>query len=99
MEITSEQIKWLEEVVRFITFYLDRTQEFRNTGKKDLIELLMTNGFTQPERLLGMSIWTLTKDHSEDLLKKLEDERKKLRALEIDTPDKMYRRELGELKL
>jgi predicted Ser/Thr protein kinase len=95
----EELIEWLEEVIRFIAFYLDNAQNFRNTGKKDLIELLTANKFTQPDRLLSMSIWTLTKDHSDDLLKKLDVEKKKLDTLNADTPDKMYRRELNELKL
>ena len=98
LELTNEQIKWLEEVIRFIGFYLDNAQKFRNTGKKDLIALLNENKFTQPERLLGMSIWTLTKDHSDDLLKKLEAEQKKLQFLNSDTSEKMYRRELNEFK-
>ena len=99
IELTEEQIKWLDEVVRFIEFYLARTQEFRNAGKKELLELLTSNAFTQPDRLLGMSIWTLTKDNVEELLKKLEAERKKLKNLEADTAPKMYKRELAELKL
>lgn len=99
IQITSDQIAWLEELIRFIEFYLARTQEFRNTGKADLIKLLTDNKFSQPERLLGMSIWTLTKDNIEDQTKKLENERTKLEALLNDTPDKMYRRELSELKL
>lgn len=99
IQITKELIEWLEEVIRFIAFYLDNAQNFRNTGKKDLIELLTANKFTQPDRLLSMSIWTLTKDHSDDLLKKLDVEKKKLDTLNADTPDKMYRRELNELKL
>lgn len=99
IKITTDQINWLEEVIRFIAFYLDRTKEFRNTGKKDLIDLLTSNGFTQPDRLLSMSIWTLTKDHSDDLAKKLQGEKVKLKELEADTPEKMYRRELAELKV
>lgn len=99
IEISEELIKWLEEVVRFIEFYLARTKEFRNAGKKELLELLTTNKFTQPERLLGMSIWTLTKDNIDELLKKLDAERKKLQNLQADTAQKMYRRELLELKL
>jgi DNA gyrase/topoisomerase IV subunit A len=99
IEITEDLIKWLEEVVRFIEFYLARTQEFRNAGKKELLELLTSNAFTQPERLLGMSIWTLTKDNIDELLKKLEAERKKLQNLKTDTAPRMYRRELQSLSL
>lgn len=98
ISISKDTIAWLEEVIRFIAFYLEHSTEFRNTGKKDLIELLIKNNFTLPEKLLGMSIWTLTKDHAEDLMKKLEAERKKLISLEADTPAKMYKRELAEFK-
>jgi DNA topoisomerase-2 len=98
IEVTQERIKWLNEVIRFIEYYLDNTQKFRNTGKKDLIALLTEQKFTQPERLLSMSIWTLTKDESESLYKKLEAEEKKLQSLTVDTPEKMYRRELNEFK-
>lgn len=97
MEITKEQIIWLEEVIRFIEFYLARTQEFRNAGKKDLLKLLNDNNFTQPERLLSMSIWSLTKDHGDDLLKKLEAEKKKMASLLADNAAKMYKRELQNL--
>jgi DNA topoisomerase-2 len=99
IELTSAQIAWLEEVIRFINFYLANTQKFRDTGKKDLLELLNANKFTQPERLLGMSIWSLTRDHIEDSAKKLEFERKKLADLQVDQPVKMYKRELAALKL
>jgi hypothetical protein len=99
LELTKSQTIWFEEVIRFINFYLDRTQEFRNTGKKDLVELLTKNNFTQPEKLLSMSIWTLTKDNIDELKLKLEAEKKKLSALEGDTPEKMYRRELKALKM
>lgn len=97
--LTTEQIKWLEEVIKFIQFYLEHAKELRNTGKKELLEYLTDQQFTQPERLLAMSIWTLTKDHIDELEKKLSVEHKKLISLEHDTNKKMYKRELQELKL
>lgn len=97
--ITTEQIAWYENVIRFIEYYLAHAQEFRNVGKKDLVAKLTAENFAEPERLLAMSIWTLTKDHVDDLTKKLDGERKRLASLQNDTPKKMYRRELAELKL
>jgi DNA topoisomerase-2 len=99
MQITRDQIAWLEEVIRFIEFYLEHAQEFRNTSKKTIIDLLIANKFTQPDRLGSMAIWSLTKDNADEQLKKLEAEKKKLALLEVDTPTKMYKRELSELKL
>lgn len=99
IQVTSDQISWLEEVIRFISFYLEHAQEFRNTGKADLLKLLTDNKFTQPDRLLGMSIWTLTKDNIEDQTKKLATEKNKLDTLLSDNAVNMYKRELSELKL
>ena len=97
--ITTEQIAWLSEVIRFIEFYLKRAKEFRDTSKKDIIDLLTQNNFTQPERLGSMAIWSLTKDNIEDQKKKLEAERNRLDTLNQDDANKMYRRELSELKM
>ena len=99
IRISEEQIVWLEELIRFINFYIKNAKQFRDTGKKDLVELLKNNNFTQPERLLSMAIWNLTKDNIDELTKKLEDERKKLETLKEDSAEKMYRRELNALKM
>lgn len=97
--LTRELISWLEEVIRFIDFYLANTDKFRNLKRDDAIKLLVDNEFTQSERLLSMQIWSLTRDRIDENLEKLKGERLKLEKLEKDTPVEMYRRELKELKL
>lgn len=97
--LTEEEILWLDERIRFIAYYLENTQLFRNTGKQDLLNMLSTTDFSQPDRLLNQSIWSLTKDKIEELNKELEDKLKYLETLNLDTPIAMYTRELEGLKL
>jgi DNA topoisomerase-2 len=91
---TTEQIRFQSEVVRFIRFYLANTKVFKDTGKQDLIALLLTKQFVDYERLLSMPIWNLTKDKIAELEKKLDDLKAYLATLKADSSNEMYRREL-----
>ncbi len=94
----TEQMRLQSEVIRFIKFYLKDTKMFANTGKKDLIELLLQNDFLDYDKLLSMQIWSLTKDRIADLEDKLLKLRESLKQLQNDTAIEMYRRELKEFK-
>ena len=91
---TTEAIRFQSEVVRFIRFYIANVKTFRDTSKKELIEVLSANGFIDYEKLLGMSIWNLTRDKIAELEKKLDDLKAYLETLKIDSAPQMYRREL-----
>jgi DNA topoisomerase-2 len=95
---TRESVRWQNEIIRFIRFYLANVTLFRDTSKKELIELLLSEKFVDYERLLGMSIWNLTKDKIAELEKKLVDLKSYLATLESDTAHDMYRRELKAFK-
>ncbi len=95
---TTEQIRYQSEIVRFIRFYLAKTKVFKETSKKELIELLLENNFVDYEKLLAMPIWNLTKDRIAELEKKLADLKSYLASLEADTPYEMYKRELKNFK-
>jgi len=99
MKATQEQIDWYNEAIRFIEFYLTHSQKFKNIPKAEMLKIITDAKFTQVDRLLNMPIWSLTKDRIDDLKDKLTIEFKKLEDLKVDTPDKMYRRELKALKL
>jgi DNA topoisomerase-2 len=99
INLTEEDILWLDERIRFINFYLVNTDKFRNTGKKDLLGILSKEEFTRPEALLNLSIWYLTKDKIEELEKELEAKLAYLEQLQGDTPVAMYAKEISELKL
>lgn len=99
IEQTLESIRWAEDKIRFIRFYLNNTELFKNTGKKDLVELLLKNDFPEYDRLLQMPMWNLTRDRIVELEKELEELRKRAQALEADTAKATYVRELKEFKL
>lgn len=92
-----EQVRLQSEIIRFIRFYLKNVSTFRDTSKKELIEILLDNDFVDYDRLLSMAIWSLTKDRIAELEKKLADLKKELASVESDTAADMYRRELKAL--
>lgn len=92
----AEAIRWMNEKLRFILFYLANVDQFKNKKKDDLIALLLKNKFSDYDRLLQMAIWNLTKDKIDELKKLIGDEEKQLVALEADTAQAMYTRELKE---
>lgn len=91
---TTEQIRFLSEQIRFIRYYISNSKLFKDTGKKDLIELLLSKDFVDYDRLLSMQIWSLTKDRIAELEKKLDDAKAYLDTLNADDPVSMYKREL-----
>ena len=99
IDINEKELVWLNEKLRFILFYLANTDKFKNSGKKILIDLLEAEKFTDPSRLLSMSIWSLTHDEIKKLEKEIiavENELKRLKKL---TPKAMYQLELKELAI
>lgn len=98
IEDTTEQIRFQSEVIRFIKYYLANMKTFRDTSKKELIDILLQNKFADYERLLSMAIWNLTKDKIAELEQKLEDLKAYLATLKADTADEMYKRELKAFK-
>lgn len=95
---TKESIRLQSETIRFIRYYLSHVNLFRDTSKKELIELLLKQDFVDYDRLLSMQIWSLTKDRIVELEKKLTDLKAYLTELESDTATDMYRRELKAFK-
>lgn len=96
---SEDLIIWLEELMRFIKFYIKNAEKFRNVGKAAIIQILNDEKFADPERLLSQQIWSLTKDRIDELQEKLDAEKKKLEEMLKDTPVEMYRRELKQMKL
>ena len=98
IKLTEEEIIWLDERIRFINFYLANTTLFKNTGKKELLQLLLKEQFTQPEKLLSMQIWALTLDVITKLEEDLQNNLDKLTNLQNTNANYMYSEELKELK-
>lgn len=97
MSNTAESIRWMSEKLRFILFYLDNVDKFKNQKKDDLVALLLQNKFVDYDRLLQMTMWNLTRDKIDELRKLIADEEKALALLDGDTAQKMYTRELKAL--
>lgn len=95
---TTEEVRLLNEKLRFILFYLSHVNEFKNKRKDELIELLLKNKFTDYDELLRMQIWKLTHDEIEKLRKDIADRETYLKELRSDTAQKMYERELKSFK-
>lgn len=96
---TSETIRYQSEVIRFIRFYLANTKVFKDTGKADLVALLLDKKFVDYEKLMAMAMWNLTKDRIAELEKKLELVKQTLVTLQSDSANEMYRRELKEFSI
>jgi DNA topoisomerase-2 len=94
-----EQVRFASEVIRFIRFYLANVKVFRDTGKKELVAVLLENHFVDYDRLLSMQIWSLTKDKIAELEDKLAALKSALAKIEADTAIDMYRRELKAMEL
>jgi DNA topoisomerase-2 len=95
----KEQVRFASEVIRFIRFYLANVKVFRDTGKKELVAVLLQNNFVDYDRLLSMQIWSLTKDKIAELEDKLAGLKSALAKIEADTALDMYRRELKAMEL
>ena len=99
IKVVEDDIVDIDERIRFINFYLSNHNMFKSTPKKELLELLLTNEFRSPERLLGMQIWSLTYDRILELNKELDKQLVYLETLRIDTAKEMFQRELNDLKI
>jgi DNA topoisomerase-2 len=95
---TKESIRWMSEKLRFILFYLENVNAFKNKRKDDLVTLLLKNDFVDYDRLLAMPMWNLTHDKIEELKKDIAESKRYLATLEADTAHEMYKRELKEFK-
>ncbi len=93
----KEQVRLQSEIIRFIRFYIKNVTTFRDTSKKQLIEILLSNDFIDYDRMLSMAIWSLTKDRIAELEAKLLDLKKQLATVESDTAIEMYKCELKAL--
>lgn len=95
----KDDMAWAGLKIRFIRYYLANYKIFRDTPNKDLIPLLVAEGFDRHDELLAMPMRNLTYDKIKELEKDVEDLKLQLQKTQEDTASEMYRRELKELKL
>lgn len=95
---TAEEVRFLNEKLRFILFYLDHVDDFKGKKKDDLITLLLANKFADYDDLLRQQIWKLTRDEIEKLKDEIKNAKAYLAELEGDTGAEMFARELKAFK-
>ena len=95
IELIDGDITALNEKVRFIYFYLEHVNEFRNASKFELLTLLQENNFS--DDLLDMKLWNLTKDKIEELENNVKSKQIQKEELQNITNVKMYSKELESI--
>lgn len=93
----DEELKWIQEKLRFINYYIDNSQMFSKKNKIDLEKMLSDEKFENVDKLLQIRIYTLTKDEIDKLQKEEKDITKKKKALEKTTSKDIFIEELQEL--
>ena len=93
----GQDVAWASERVRFIQFYLSNVEFFRDTGREPLLERLRAEDFSDPERLLGMPIYNLTRDQIARLEAELDELRERAGQLEGTTARAIFKQELDQL--
>jgi DNA topoisomerase-2 len=96
---TEELLRKREERKRFIEFYLANSNEFKNKKKSDLFDWLVKNEFENPDPLLQLPIYSLTRDRIDDLNDEIVEIKKHLSELNTTNNVEMYIKELNGLKL
>ena len=97
LQINEDELKWLNNKLRFIEYYLDNSKKFSNKTKSELIEILEKEKFFDIDKLIRIPIYSLTRDELEQLKKDITDVSAKIKALKSTNAGEMYKKELGEL--
>lgn len=92
IDIVDVDISDLNEKIRFINFYLDNVEKFKNASKLELISILDENSFS--DKLLDMKIWNLTGDRIKELTSKVKELNKQKKQLKETTNIQLYSKEL-----
>lgn len=95
LELVDIDILNISERIRFIKFYLQNVDKFKDNSKKDLEIYLDQFGFSMS--MLELKMYNLTKDKIEELDSSLIGLNKYKTALLKTTNLKLYTKELGEL--
>jgi DNA topoisomerase-2 len=102
IEILLEQHKTMSNRAKFIKMIIDGKLKVSNRPKADIIEDMEKAKFEKKEDafdyLLNMSIYSMTKERYEELLKQIAENEIELTRIESILPKDMYRDDLKELR-
>lgn len=95
IDILSNDILSLNEKIRFIYFYLDNVDKFKNASRLELLMILEENLFS--DSMLDMKIWNLTGEKIAELENNVKELNSKKAELEKTTNIQLYSKELEQL--
>jgi DNA topoisomerase-2 len=95
IKLIEEDIGDYIEKIRFLYFYLENVEKFRNASKLELITILDENKFD--DKLLDMKIWNLTGEKIQELELKVEEFKLRRKELITTVSSELYLKELGAI--
>lgn len=99
IEIAQNDLDFANEKIRFIKFYIANSKWFSVNNKAEIEKRLTDEKFANIDALMGIKVYNLTKDQIEKLENEIAELKKYLEELKSTTAQKMYTKELKELKL
>jgi DNA topoisomerase-2 len=99
LEELDTLLKWQEERIKFIKFYISNSTLLAKLSKVALIVKLTDQGFTHIDKLLSMKIYSLTKDSIVDLLSKVKESKKMITELKGKSAKELYTNDLQNIKV
>lgn len=99
IELTEADLVLANEKIRFIKFYIANAKWFSTSKKAEIEERLAKEKFVHIDELMSIRVYNLTKDQIEKLENDIVGLEKLLEGYKTTTAQKMYAKELKELKL
>lgn len=99
IELTEADLVLANEKIRFIKFYIANAKWFSTSKKAEIEERLAKEKFVHIDELMSIRVYNLTKDQIEKLEADIINLEKILEGYKTTTAQKMYIKELKELKL
>lgn len=88
----------LKEIYEFVQEVIKGTIVLKNKKKADVEAELKKKGYTIIERLLGMPLYSITSDKAKEIEKKWKDKVKEREAMEKETPESQWSKDIDELE-
>lgn len=95
---TQEQLKEIQEKIRFIEFYLKNSKWFSTSTKSEIVARLESESFQSIQELLAIRVYSLTGDQIRELSEKNVMVQQELQRLMNMTSTEMYLNDLSSLK-
>lgn len=99
IDMVTEELTWLREKLRFITYFIKNSTSLVKLNKSELEALFTSLGFANVDRLLQIRLYNLSKDEIDTLECQISGEEDYLSELQQTNAEEMYLVDLKKLKL